>query len=335
MKRVCVLGGGSFGTAMADLLARRGQHVTMWMRDAEIADAIQTTHHNPKYLSQFQIDANATATTDLHDACANADWILICTPSGTLRSLCTDIAPMLHHQPIVLGCKGLENGSLMTCAEVVVDVLGPAWENNTLALSGPSFAQEVMRQCPTAVVLACKDDELATRIAHIFSCETFRAYTSTDLVGVEMGGALKNVMAIAAGVVSGLGLGENARAALITRGIAEMSRLAEAKGGEALTLAGLSGVGDMLLTCMGQLSRNRALGQALGEGKSVQEALASVKQVAEGYVTAQSAYALAEREHVDAAITQAVYRVLYEGLPVRDAMLQLISRAPGKERRDY
>ncbi|HET6346399.1 MAG TPA: NAD(P)H-dependent glycerol-3-phosphate dehydrogenase, partial [Myxococcota bacterium] len=224
-----------------------------------------------------------------------------------------------------------EGDTLMTMDEVAMDVLGAAWQPNIVALSGPSFAREIMQEQPTAVVLACIDENLALNISRAVFCDYFRAYCSTDVIGVEMGGALKNVMAIAAGALAGMGMGDNARAAMITRGVAEISRLAVAKGGNPLTLLGLAGVGDLVLTCTGGLSRNRAVGQALGEGKSVDVAVSGVRQVAEGVRTAAAAYRLAQKLGVDAPITSAVYRVLYEELPMRDAVLELVRRAPGRE----
>ena len=327
MHRVTILGGGSFGTALADLLARLGHEVTFWLRDEAAAQAINATHHNPKRLSEFALHHGVHASSALQQATANADWLVVALPSHSLRQVLVDTP--LPKVPLVLGSKGLEAGTLMTCAELVADVLGADWP--VLALSGPSFAREIMLQHPTAVVLACADEKLAQKVAKEFFCESFRAYSSTDVLGVEMGGALKNVMAIAAGGVEGMGLGANTLAALVTRGIAETSRLAVARGANPLTLAGLAGVGDMVLTCTGALSRNRAVGVALGQGKSVEEAIRGVREVAEGVSTAKSAAELARRLGVDAPISTAVYRVLYEGLPAREAILGIVRREPGRE----
>lgn len=331
MQRVCILGGGSFGTAISDLLARQGYDVHLWVRDASVAHHMQQHRRNPRYLSEFTLHENILPTSDLRAALTQAEWVVSTLPSHALRPILEETAPWFPNVPLVLGSKGIESNTLFTCAEIAADVLGHHWENQILALSGPSFAREIMLQHPTAVVLACTDESLAHHIGKAFFCDSFRAYSSTDVVGVEMGGALKNVMAIAAGAISGMGFGDNTRAALITRGIAETSRLAAAKGGKPLTLAGLAGVGDMVLTCTGALSRNRAVGQALGEGKSVEEAIRSVRQVVEGVQTAKSAMQLADRLKVDAPITHAVYSVLYEGWSVRQAIMDLVRREPGRE----
>lgn len=329
--RIAVLGGGSFGTALAALMGRRGAEVRYWMRDAERVDHLRRTRHNPDYLSEFELDANVTPTTDLGAAIGDADWIIIAIPSQAVRSLLQQMKPWLRAQPIVLAAKGIENDTLMTLDEVVIDVLGPEWADRTLALSGPSFAREVMLGYPTAVVLACRDERLADELAAQLCCDTFRAYSSADVAGVEMGGAVKNVMAIAAGAITGMGLGDNTRAALMTRGLAEITRLAVAKGAHPMTLAGLAGFGDLVLTCTGGLSRNRAVGQALGEGKTVEEALRQVKEVAEGVKTTKAAHELAKKLGVDAPITNAVYQVLYEGKSIRKAMVELLGRPPKRE----
>lgn len=331
MEEVTVLGGGSFGTALAQLCARQGQRVNLWMRNQERAEAINKQHHNPDYLSAYQLSWKIKATTDLLGAIEPAHWLIVAVPSSAVRNLMAQLRGHLTKIPIVLACKGIEEDTLMTMHEVVLDVLGADWEPYVLALSGPSFAQELMEEQPTAVVLAGPEEAITEKVADILFSDSFRAYSSTDVVGVELGGALKNIIAIAAGGVTGMGLGNNTRAALVTRGVAEITRVAMAKGGEPLTLAGLAGVGDVLLTCTGALSRNRAVGQALGEGKSLDEALASVGQVAEGVRTTKAAKALVDKLGVDAPIISAVYRVLYEGQPARDALLDIVRRAPGRE----
>jgi len=327
---VGVLGAGSFGTALAQLCARQGERVTLWMRSAERAHAINHGHRNPDYLSEFDLSWKITATDDLHRA-VDVDWLIVALPSQAVRSTLASLAAELRPMPLVLAAKGIENDTLMTMAEVVADVLGAERSAKTLALSGPSFAKEIVQERPTAVVLACRDEALAEDMARRFFSDSFRAYCSPDVAGVEMGGALKNVMAIAAGAISGMGLGDNTRAALITRGLAEITRLAVAKGANPLTLLGLSGVGDLVLTCTGALSRNRALGQALGEGKTLEEGLRHIRQVAEGVHTSAAAKRLADALGIEAPIIQAIYRVLHEGQPVRDALVDLVRRAPGRE----
>jgi glycerol-3-phosphate dehydrogenase (NAD(P)+) len=332
--QIAVLGGGSFGTALAQLVARRGADVRFWMRNAERAATIQRTRHNPDAMSEFELHPRVVATASLDQALAQADWVVLAVPSQSARAVLEAARSALGETPLVLAAKGIENDTLMTLDEVVVDVLGEAYAARTLTLSGPSFAREILLACPTAVVIACRDGELADRAAAQLSDETFRAYSATDVVGVELGGALKNVMAIASGAVTGLGMGDNTRAALMTRGLAEMTRFAVAKGAHPMTLAGLAGFGDLVLTCTGGQSRNRAVGQALGEGKSVEAALAAVKQVAEGVRTAKSAHELALKLGVDAPITHAVYQVLYEGLPIKQAVYGLLTR-PTKRELEY
>jgi glycerol-3-phosphate dehydrogenase (NAD(P)+) len=327
MKHVAILGGGSFGTALADVLGRQGLDVTFWMRNAQVAEHIARLHQHPQ-LGAYQLPNNVHATNSLTEA-LRADWLVVAVPSQTLRSLL--LSTSWPHVPIVLGAKGIEADTLMTCSQVVCDVLGDDRRAQTLALSGPSFAQEILLQQPTAVALACVDEILARQISKLFFCPYFRAYTTTDVIGVELGGALKNVMAIAAGGLAGLGLGDNTRAALITRGIAEITRLALACGAQERTLAGLAGVGDMILTCTGSLSRNRALGVALGQGKTTQEALALTPHVVEGVATTQSAYALARKLGMYTPIIDAVHRVIYDGLSVRDAIDEIVSRQPANE----
>ena len=330
-KNVAVLGGGSFGTALAQLASRHGQDVRLWMGNETRVCAINDHHRNPDYLSEFELSDRIIATADLKEAVDGADWIIVAIPSHALRSVLGEMRDFIPTVPMVLAAKGIENDTLMTLDEVVCDVLGHGWESRTLALSGPSFAKEIMELCPTAVVLACIDEGLAEEIAQILFSDTFRAYTTTDIIGVEMGGAIKNVMAIAAGGVVGMGWGHNTRVTLITRGLAEITRFAVAKGANPLTLSGLSGMGDLVLTCTGGLSRNRAVGQALGEGKSLDETLKQVKQVAEGVRTTKSAYELAQRLNVDAPITTAVYKVLYEDAPIMEAVTGLVRRHPGSE----
>jgi glycerol-3-phosphate dehydrogenase (NAD(P)+) len=331
MKTVAVLGGGSFGTALAQLAARQGQVVRLWMRDAEQAASINQTRHNPRYLSDFELHENISATSNEQEALEGADWVMVAVPSQAVRGCLMEAKQYLAEVPLVLAAKGIETESLMTMDEVVHDVLGSDWENRTLAMSGPSFAKEIIQGMPTAVVMACKDEALAARIADILFSDTFRAYTSTDIVGVEVGGALKNVMAIAAGGVIGMGWGHNVRASLVTRGLSEITRIAVAKGANPLTLSGLAGVGDLMLTCTGGLSRNRAVGQALGEGKTLEQAQESIKQVAEGVITAKSAYLLIEKLGVDCPIIETVYRVLYEGVPIDKAVQGLVERPTGQE----
>ena len=330
-KKVTVLGGGSFGTALAELCACQGQEVCLWMRNEEQAQAINTTHRNPRYLSSYELNSGIRATTDLAEAMKEPDWIIIAIPSQAVREFLERVQETIPKVPLVLAAKGIENGTLKTMDEVVEDVLGESWKNRTMALSGPSFAKEIVQGLPTSVVIACRDEALAAALCDVLFSDVFRAYSSSDVVGVEIGGALKNVMAIAAGGVIGMGLGMNVRAALVTRGLSEMTKIALAKGANPLTLSGLAGVGDLMLTCTGGLSRNRAVGQSLGEGKSLDEAQEAIGQVAEGVRTAKSAYELVRQLDVDCPIIETVYRVLYESEPVSEAFRGLVRRHPGQE----
>ncbi len=331
MQTAGVIGAGSFGTALADLLARRGHSVRLWARHPEMAAAINETRRNPTYLSDFVLHEGIQATSDLRAVVEQAAWVVVAVPSHALREVLSQATSAFSEKPLILAAKGIEVDTLMTMDEVAASVLGEAVRPRLCTLSGPSFAREIMLGHPTAVVLGCADESLAGVLAEHFFCDSFRAYTSTDVIGVEMGGALKNVIAIAVGAAAGMGLGDNTRAALITRGLAEITRLAVAKGAHPMTLAGLAGMGDLVLTCTGALSRNRAVGQALGEGKTLSQALASIKQVAEGVRTARSAHLLAEQLHVDARITRGVYQGLYEGVPVQEVLAVLVGRRPGSE----
>ena len=321
---VSVAGGGSWGTALAHLLAARGLPVTLWLRDADVARSVNEDHENPRYLPGFTLDARLTASTD--PAVLDRDWLVLAVPSQQLRSWLT--AHKKHFRPglvLVNAAKGLETGSLSTCGAVAAEALA-GLEPRYTALSGPSFAAEVLQGLPTAVVLAAHDEALGRTLRELFSGPTFRCYSSTDVIGVEMGGALKNVMAIAAGVCDGLGLGHNSRAALVTRGLAEMSRLGAACGARQSTFMGLSGLGDLTLTCTGDLSRNRQVGLRLGRGENLENITRSLGMVAEGVKTTAAVHALALRLGIDAPITAAIHCVLYEGQPPHEALRTLMSR---------
>lgn len=330
MERIAVLGGGSWGTALAVLLAGRGHDVLLWGRGHGHMYECEARRENLKYLPGATFPSTLHATSDLQEALEGRATIVSVVPSQSTRAVWQEAAPFVRSEALVVSAsKGIENGSLSTMDEVLHEV---APQGTKLAfLSSPSFAREVGQSLPTAVVMTSADHAIAERAGELFRAERFRVYTSDDVVGVEMGGALKNVMAIAAGAVTGMQLGYNPLAAMITRGLAEITRLAVAKGAHPMTLAGLAGIGDLVLTCTGGLSRNRAVGHALGEGKTLQEAIASVREVAEGVVTAKSAYELAQKLDVDAPITSAVYKVLYEGVNIREAVAELIRRRPKRE----
>jgi glycerol-3-phosphate dehydrogenase (NAD(P)+) len=333
MAHAAVIGGGSWGTALAKVLADKGEEVRLWARDPAAADTMRRTHENFRYLPGIPLPENLHATADLGQALDGADMVLIVVPSHTLRDVVRQMRSvgLRDDVPIVSATKGIENETLQLMSEVLESELPREAHRNLAYLSGPSFAKEVALGLPTAIVLASPNESLAERLQQRFSSERLRAYVNTDVVGVEVGGALKNVIAIAAGGVDGLGIGHNARAAMITRGLNEIARLAMAKGGSALTLAGLAGLGDLVLTCTGEASRNRTVGFELGRGKSIEEVLAGMTQVAEGVRTAKSGYLLAEKLGVELPIVGEVYRVLYERKPLREAVTYLMTRALVRE----
>jgi glycerol-3-phosphate dehydrogenase (NAD(P)+) len=327
MKRTAVLGAGAWGTALAKVLADKGEDVTLFARRAELAEDLERTGLNERYLPGVRLPSTLRATADLERALDGASLVIVAVPSDSMRSVAEDFIPHLGPSAMVVSAtKGIENGSLMLMREVLVDVGGPALERRLLVLSGPSFARELAHGLPTAVVVAGSSVEITKAAQHRCACEHLRVYTSEDAVGVELGGALKNIVAIGAGASDGLGYGHNSRAALITRGLAEIVRLAVAKGGNALTLAGLAGLGDLVLTCTGELSRNRTVGFELGRGRTLADVLAGLGHVAEGVKTTKSAHDLAARLGVDMPITTEVYRVLYEGKSPRRAVVDLMGR---------
>ncbi|MBI3932858.1 MAG: NAD(P)-dependent glycerol-3-phosphate dehydrogenase [Acidobacteria bacterium] len=327
--KVAVLGGGSWGTALAAHLVRAGNGVRLWAREPEIARRIREACENPRYLPGVVLPAGLGATTDLREAADGAETVLVVVPSefcrGVYRALRPLVAPGVA---LVSATKGIEPDSLARMTEVAA---AEAPGHRLAVLSGPSFALEVAREQPTAVVVASRDIGLAESLQRALSTRAFRAYSTDDVVGVELAGALKNVVAIAAGIIDGLGHGHNTVAALITRGLAEVTRLAVALGGRADTLAGLAGLGDLVLTCTGALSRNRRLGQALGRGRSLAEAVQETAMVAEGVRTTLAACALAERAGVDMPISLAMKAVLYGGKSPREAVEELMLRSLKRE----
>lgn len=330
--KVTVIGSGAWGTALGHLMAQQGAQVTAWAFEPEVVEEINVHHENRTFLPGFPLPESYRATHSLQEALQGAELVLIVCPSHVMRTVMTSAAPYLPPEvPLVSATKGIENETLMTMSEVLEDVLPVAFHPMLAFLSGPSFAKEVAQQLPTAVSVAARYERVAARVQALMSAPYFRIYTSTDVAGVELGGALKNVLAIAAGAADGLGLGYNTVTALITRGLAEINRLAIKRGANPLTLAGLAGMGDLVLTCMGGLSRNRMVGQKLGQGLTLEEITHDMRQVAEGVRTARSAYLLAKREEVEMPITATVYRMLYEGLPARDAVTALMSRSLKRE----
>ena len=331
--KVAVLGAGSWGTALAKQLADQGHEVSFWARTPDHASAIESSRRNPRYLSEFELPQSLTATSDLEQALDSAELVLWVVPSHGLRGVLEKARPYLPSAAIHCGAiKGIENQSLKMVSEIFEEFVDAEGTKSLTFLGGPSFAKEVAGRIPTAVCVAGKDLDSVTRVQQVLSTDRFRAYATEDVVGVELGGALKNVIAIAAGISDGLGFGHNARAALVTRGLHEMSRLAVKRGANPLTLAGLGGMGDLVLTCTGDLSRNRSVGVRLGKGQTIDEILDSMQMVAEGVRTAKSARALAEREGVEMPIVDQVFSVLYENKSPPEAVASLMTRPLKHER---
>jgi glycerol-3-phosphate dehydrogenase (NAD(P)+) len=331
-ERIGVVGAGSWGTTLANLLAKKGHDVRMWSFEADVTAAINEENENTAYLPGVVLDERLTATSDLGEAVADAQVVLSVSPSQHVRAVMAEASESLGEGVLVVSAsKGIETRTLETMAEVLDDVLPAELRRSVCFLSGPSFATEVSLEHPTAVTVAGRDSKAARRAQALFQTDYFRVYTSHDVTGVELGGALKNVMALAAGMAAGLGLGHNTRAALITRGLAEMSRLGIALGANPLTFAGLAGMGDLILTCTGELSRNRTVGYALGQGRQLEEVLGEMRMVAEGVETTRAAHALAQREGIEMPIVAEVHAVLFEGRPPDEAVRNLMLREPKPE----
>jgi glycerol-3-phosphate dehydrogenase (NAD(P)+) len=327
---VAVIGAGTWGTALANLLAKKAFDVTLWSFEAVVADGINARHENPRYLQGIPLAPALRATTELEAAVNDAAFIVSVSPAQHVRGIRARAAPAIARDAVIVSAsKGIETRTLETMAEVLAETLGAG--ARTTFLSGPSFALEVAREQPTAVTVASNDADAARAVQELFQTPYFRVYTSDDVPGVELGGALKNVIAVAAGMAVGLGLGHNATAALITRGLAEIARLGTALGANPLTLAGLAGMGDLILTCTGELSRNRTVGVELGKGRTREEILAGMTMVAEGVETARAARALARRHGIDMPIVEQVHAVLFEDRTAAEALETLMMREPKPE----
>jgi glycerol-3-phosphate dehydrogenase (NAD(P)+) len=328
--RCAVAGGGAWGTALADLLARAGHEVIIWAREPDVVEHINAAHANPRFLAGATLDPGVRATRDLCGAVRGADLVVLAAPSHVLREVLRTAAPGVGADAIqAIATKGIEPDTLQLMGDVVAaEVPG----RPVVAISGPSFAIEVARRQPTAVVAASENAAASATVQRVFSTPAFRVYTTDDVRGVEVAGAVKNVMAVATGIAEGLGLGLNPRAALITRGLAETTRLGVALGARQETFAGLAGLGDLVLTCTGALSRNRAVGVEVGKGRRLNDILAGTETVAEGVRNAQSTVALAARAGVTMPIAEAVHRVLFESQPPAEAIAGLMQRELRAER---
>lgn len=331
--RTAVLGAGSWGTALANLLAKKGVDTILWSFEPDVAEGIEGEHRNPRYLNEVALDPRLRATASIEEAVRAASTVVSVSPSHVVRAVMARAAAHLDPDTLVVSAsKGIEVDTLKMMDGVLADVLPGGAAHRTAFLSGPSFALEVAMEQPTAVAMAAREPEAAEAAQALFQTDYFRVYTNADVPGVEVGGSLKNVIAIASGVVAGLGLGHNTLAALITRGLSEMTRLGVAMGADPLTLAGLAGMGDLILTCTGGLSRNRSVGIALGEGRRLDEVLAGMTMVAEGVRTTQSARALARSVGVEMPIVEEMHSILFEGRPAREALENLMLREPKSER---
>jgi glycerol-3-phosphate dehydrogenase (NAD(P)+) len=328
LKNLAIIGAGSWGTALAMVLAPRFARVRLWVYEPDLAARMSASRENDVYLPGFQVADHVEVVNDLPTALEDADVVLSVMPSHLVRRLYQEMLPYLHESMLfVSATKGLENGSLLRTSEVIRQVLSTKLRPQVAVISGPTFAREVARFEPTALVVASSNPGVADRVQAAFSGPTFRLYTSQDTIGVEIGGSIKNVVAIGAGVLHGMGLGHNPMAALITRGLAEMTRLAAAMGGQPLTLAGLAGLGDLVLTCNGELSRNRTVGVELARGRKLEEIVGSMKMVAEGIKTTNAAVDLAKRYAVEMPISEQMFQVINFGISPRDAIQRLMERS--------
>jgi glycerol-3-phosphate dehydrogenase (NAD(P)+) len=325
--RSAVLGAGSWGTALASVLAGKGYPTTLWGRDPAVVEAVAKGHENARYLPGQKLPPALGATTDLARALEGAELVVLAVPSHAMRQVAIEAKRLIHAgTPVVSAAKGIEVGTLMTMNEVLEDVLPVPLHPYLCFLGGPSFAKEVVRSLPTAVTIAGRWERVAKQVQEAFHTKFFRPYTSSDIVGCEVGGCGKNVVAIGAGLSDGMGFGANARAALITRGLAEITRLAVKKGANPLTLSGLAGLGDLVLTCSSEMSRNRTVGFGIGQGKTVEAVQKEIGQVAEGVRNARSVHDLSRRLGVDMPISAAMYRLLYEGAAPQSVAGDLMGR---------
>ncbi|HZV82291.1 MAG TPA: NAD(P)H-dependent glycerol-3-phosphate dehydrogenase [Geobacteraceae bacterium] len=322
-----VIGAGSWGTTLADLLAKKGHAVTLWAYEAELVAEMQSRRENGMYLPGISLAENLAVTGSLVEAVSNKELLLFVVPSQAIRSVLKETVAHISPESILVSAsKGVEVGTLKLVSQIYEELLPEGLYRRFAVLSGPSFAREVAAEMPTAVVAAAEDGKIARDVQDVFNCDFFRVYTNSDVIGVELGGAVKNVIAIAAGIADGLGFGCNTRAALITRGLAEIARLGLALGAKGETFAGLAGMGDLVLTCTGDLSRNRTVGIQLGQGRRLTEILGEMRMVAEGVKTTESTCLLAKSLGVEMPIAFKVHEILYADRPAKTAVLELMTR---------
>nr|WSZ98709.1 NAD(P)-dependent glycerol-3-phosphate dehydrogenase [Streptomyces sp. NBC_00857] len=333
MTRVAVFGAGSWGTAFAMVLADAGCEVTIWGRRPEIADSINATRTNPDYLPGFELPVGVRATTDPEEAARGAEFTVLTVPSQTLRGNLAEWAPVLPADTVLVSLmKGVELGTAQRMSEVIEEV-AKVTADRVAVVTGPNLAKEIAGRMPAAAVVACRDESVAQRLQSACHTPYFRPYTNTDVVGCELGGAVKNVIGLAVGIADGMGLGDNTKASLMTRGLAETTRLGLAMGADPHTFSGLAGMGDLIATCSSPLSRNHTFGTNLGRGMTLQETIAVTKQTAEGVKSCESVLDLARRHAVDMPITETVVDIVHNGKPPLVALKELMSRSAKPERR--
>lgn len=324
MGKFAIIGSGSWGTALAKVLHSNGHTVTMWDRDEKLLETIRNERVNKKYLPEFDVPQSIIVEADIRKAVRDQDGLVIAVPSHGVRSVIANFPEVSSETVVISVAKGIENDTLLRVSQILAERFE---EDRVAVLSGPSHAEEVSRDIPTLVVSASRSRETARWVQAAFMSASFRVYSHHDVIGVEMGGALKNVVAVAAGIVDGVGAGDNTKAALITRALAEITRLGTKLGADSLTFAGLSGMGDLIVTCMSKYSRNRYLGEQIGKGKTLKQVLSEMVMVAEGVRTTRSAYELASRHGVEVPITSEAYHVLFEGKDPKQAVFDLMTRA--------
>ncbi|MDM8538143.1 NAD(P)H-dependent glycerol-3-phosphate dehydrogenase [Desulfobacterales bacterium HSG17] len=325
--KIGVVGGGSWGTALANLLAEKSCKIDFWVFEENVKNQIKSDRENKMFLPGFKLSENLMPSNDLAKVVFGKDMVLIVVPSHVMRHVSGQMAPHISGDIVLVSAsKGIENKTHLTMSGILAQTLPQVSENKLAVLSGPSFAKEVVQKVPTVVTAASKDSNTADFVQQVFSTPEFRVYSSDDIIGVELGGSVKNVIAIAAGMIDGLGLGLNTRAALITRGLAEMRRLGLALGANPRTFTGSAGIGDLVLTCTGDLSRNHTLGKKIGEGKTLKDILSEMHMVAEGVKTAKSVYNLSKKLGVEMPISHEIYHILYEDVSPKEALQRLMTR---------